>query len=346
MSEAGKESWRLLRARDRFILVGCCVAAGVLCFVSGCSKPKRQPVDTYLDGVVFRELGQNDMAIKALQAAIAEDPCFGPAYSELGKTYYATGDYRSAVQMFTRAVQLETWSFDDVMGLAQAYDKLGKTAEAAEVYARAAELDAQSFDAQLRAAQCYLKVGQPLRAMVHCQAAQRINETSLEALLLLGRIHEAQKDYASAVAAFEEVAALEPNDPNVMLALGQGYVRAGKYEQAERVLTSLLAAEPKRSEALRDLAFCRVRQGKLDEAITLYGRAIDADHEDWQACNGMGVVCLMKARAGERKYQEIAVQQWRQSLKVNPDQPKRPVLERLIRDSSAPLDLSLGDPNT
>jgi tetratricopeptide (TPR) repeat protein len=336
----------LRKAGKRVILVWGCIAVGVLCLGAGCSKPRRQPVDVYLDGVVYRELGQNELAIKTLKEVISEDPNFAPAYSELAKTYYATGDYRGAVQMFTKAAQLEVWSFDDVFGLAQAYQKLGKSAEAAESYARAAELDSKNFDAQLQAAKCFLAAGQPLRAILHCEAARQLNDTSIEAWLLLGRAHEAQKDYKEAISVYEHASSLEPNDPNVALALGLACVRAGKYDQAKSVLTSLLKVRPKQSEAIRDLAFCNVKLGNLDEAIAMYGRAIELDNRDWQACNGMGVACNMKARAGDRKYQVIAVQQWRRSLTINPDQPKRQILERLIRDSSAPVDPSLGDPNS
>jgi tetratricopeptide (TPR) repeat protein len=335
----------LVRASKWGILIRCCIAASVLGTLSGCSKPKRSAVDIYLDGVVFRELGQNDLAIKSLKEAIEADPKFGDAYSELGKAYYATGDYGSAVQVFTKAVQLENMSFEDAFGLAQSYEKLGKLSEAAEVYGRAAEIDAKSLAAHMQAAKCYLATSQPLRAMAHCEAALRINDASVEAMLLSGRICEAMRDYKGAVAVYEHVAGIEPNDPNVMGSLGQAYVRAGKFDQAKDTLMYVLRIEPKRAEALRDLGYCHVKLGSLDEAIALYRRAIELDERDWQAHNGLGVAYNLKAGAGDRKFQAMALSEWRQSLAINPDQPKHQVLERLIRGSSDPKDLSLGDPN-
>jgi len=67
----------------------------------------------------------------------------------------------------------------------------------------------------------------------------------------------------------------------------------------------------------------------------MYQRAIEIDGEDWEAHRGMGVAYMVQSRrAGDSRLEARALQHWRRSLAIRPDQPGRETLEKLIREHS------------
>ncbi len=300
----------------------------------GCA-PRQAPMDMYLDAVMLGELGQNELAVKKLTAVIAADPDFSLAYSELGKAYQKLGDHKKALAVFREAARLDPWSPENQIQLATACSQFGNYAEAAAAYARAVELDPKNLDAMLGAAECYLKAGQHLKSLVYCEEAEQAGERIGEVLRLLARVYEGQKDYEQAIRVYRRLLSLESDDRDVMLALAVAHMKAGQYEKARGVLISVTQMQPEHAIAFRHLGYCFVRLGDVDQSIQMYQKSIDLDPDDWEACRGLGVACMIKARrTGDARLQAEAVSFWRRSLTIAPDQPKHEILEQLIREQS------------
>jgi len=83
------------------------LAALSLCL--GCT-PRQPAVDMYLDAVMLRELGQDELAVKKLNAVIAADPDFALAYAELGKAQEKLGNREKALAAFRKAAELDPWA--------------------------------------------------------------------------------------------------------------------------------------------------------------------------------------------------------------------------------------------
>ncbi len=316
-------------ARWGFLLL----AAGC-CLVSGCSQP-RPTMDLYLDAVALRELGQNELAVDKLNAVAAADPDFALAYTELGKAYQALGNQEKALGAFEQAARLAPWSAEDHRNLGRIRESLGQYPQAAQAYARAAELDPKSFDAIRGAAECYLQAGQYTKSLMYCELAEKAGDQPKEALLLLARVYEAQKDYEQAIGVHRRLLTLTGDDPNVLLPLGVTYLRAGQYESAQQVLLSVSQRRPENGAVFRHLGYCFIKLGDVDQAVKMYQRSLDLDANDWEAHRGLGVACVLKAQqAGGARWEAEAVRHWRRSLALKPDQPKRDVLEKLIREHS------------
>ena len=321
MSE-GKNSFGV--ARFDGLLLG-------LCLLLGCAS-QQAAVDLYMDGVALRELGQDRLAVGKLSHAVKADPDFALAYSELGKAYEKLGEYDKASAAFRQAARLDPWSFEDQLSLARTYEKQEKHPQAADAYARAAELDPNSLAAVVGAAGCYVKAGQYAKAQAQCEQAP---EHGRELLPLLARAYEGQQDYGRAVEVYERLAAINGSDPNVQLSLGVACVKAGRYERAREVLVSVTQMRPQDGAAQRHLGFCLIKLGDLEQAMQAYHKAIEVDGNDWEAYRGLGVACMLKAReSSDGRWEEQALRHWRRSLVLNPDQPKRQVLEKLIRENS------------
>jgi len=289
-------------------------------------------MDLYLDAVALRELGQEDLAVKKLDAVVAADPDFALAYAELGKACQAQGNHEKALAAFREVVRLDTWSFEGHVNLARTYEKLGKHAEAADVYARAVELNAEDFQAIMGAARCYLKAGQYLRSLTYCERAEQA-ERPREVLPVLAQVYEGQQAYPQAIGVYQRLLTLNGDDPNVLLPLGVAYARAEQYDRARQVLMAVTQMRPADGTAFRHLGYCFIKLGDTDQAVQMYQRSIDFDGNDWEAHRGLGVAYMLKARqTADQRWEAKALEHWRRSLAIRPDQPKREVLEKLIRE--------------
>jgi len=319
---------------NRVVSFGYGLAAVLGCLVAGCAEPE-QPVDMYLDGVMLRELGKNELAVEKLKTVIEMDPDFVQAYSELGKAYQVLDRHEEAEAALRTATKLDRWSFEDHLNLARSYRELGRFPAAARAYARAVELDPESREALVGAAQCYLEAGDPVRALTYGEAAEQAGETPETVLPLLARIYEAQKDYEQAIRTYRRWLTLEADNADALLALGLAYMKAERYDSARDVLLSVTQLQARDGRAFRHAGYCLIKLERIEQAIEMYQRAIDLDAEDWEAHRGLGVAYMVRSRrAGDSRLETLALQHWRQSLTLHPDQPRRETLEKLIREHS------------
>jgi tetratricopeptide (TPR) repeat protein len=319
---------------NRVTVAGGSVLLLMLCLLLGCSS-RQPPTDLYLDAVALRELGQNELAVNKLNAVVAADPGFALAYAELGKAHQALGEREKALTAFEQAAKLAPWSVEGYLNLGAVRAALGKYLQAAEAYARASELDSKSFEALQGAVECYLKAGQPTKALVYCQLAEKSGVKPREALSLLARTYEAQKDYDQAIGVYRRLLALAGDDPNVLLPLGVACMKAGQYDRARPILISVSQRRPENGAVWRDLGYCLLKLGDIDQAMQVYRKSVELDASDWEAHRGLGVALVLQARESkDARLQAEAVRHWRRSLVIKPDQPKREILEKLIREHS------------
>jgi protein O-GlcNAc transferase len=306
----------------------------VLCLFWGCA-PRRASQTLFRDAVALRDAGQDRLAIEKLGKLVKADPDFAAAHLELGKACLKVGEIEKALTAFRQAAKLEPQSFENQLNLAQACEKLEKHSQAADAYARAAELDPNNLDALGGAAGCSMKAGRLALAEVYCE---RLGiERSRELLPALAKACEGQKDYVRAIGVYERLLAQGEPDPNVLVAMGVACVKAGRYDRARDALTAATQKRPRDGTAFRHLGYCFIKMGDMDRATQAYQKAIDLDGGDWEAYRGLGTVYVLKAdQTGEDRWREQGVGYWRRSLAVNPSQPKREVLEKLIRENTRP----------
>ena len=137
-------------------------------------------------------------AVSAFKRAIQLDPAYGPAYDELGWTYYNLEDYRQAVDGLEEAVKVDpnSWSAYNHLGIA--YYSSRNYEGAAEVLPRAIELMDQAFDAD--------------RYCVN--ATSRACDRLIEAYYTLGLTDFYLAKCEESYPLFNKVLALRPDEPN------------------------------------------------------------------------------------------------------------------------------------
>lgn len=242
-------------------------------------------------GILYRDLGRLEAAIRAFQSATLADPGAWQAHYNLGLAYIDAGQLHNALVSFDRALALSPGGGEVQLARAAALDGLGRTQEAL-LAARAAL--AQLADTELRAEAAFIET-RALYSAGELEAAERSIEPVLlaradhaPAQLWAGLIQYGLGNYPAAAQFYERAVQLDPTSSAARVNLGAAYLSSARYGDAELVYTLLVQEDPDNAEAHYNLGWALLSQGRRDEA-----RAA------WQQAASLG---FARARADLRQY--------------------------------------------
>ena len=287
------------------------------------------------DGQYYRERGLNDAALASFALAVAEDPRQVPAHIGMGDIYRERGQYDRARHSYEQATALEPANYHAQYHLALVYHHLGMVSRAVRGYLIALTLEPDSYGANRHLAAAYLQLGRTAEALPYARRATELDERShaawaqyAEALRVLGRYEEAD-------AAYRRAAELGTPDPAIVLGHVRAMIELEQFDEAQRMLQRLL---DNRStlDARERMAFLKFRSGRYQRALHHYGQVVDeaealpepqrlAEPAYIRAINGRGVSLMaMYIQDGRRedRLRQQALEAWRKSLRLNPDQPR------------------------
>jgi len=152
---------------------------------------------------------------------------------------------------------------------------------------------------------------------------------------MLGDIYESQKNYDQAIRSYKRALEIDSSNLEIMISLAVAYLKNNHHEPAKELLTSVIQVQPDNGTAHQYLGYCYLRLDELDKAMISYSRAIAINDRDWEAHRGLGVAYMMKGidennqdEALKTELRARAVEHWRLSLNIEPNQPYR---ERLVK---------------
>jgi Flp pilus assembly protein TadD len=120
-----------------------------------------------------------------------------------------------------------------------------------------------------------------------------------------------------------------------MMALAVAYLRTSRSEPAKELLITVTQLQPENNSAWQYLGYCSLQLEDVNQAIENYRKAIEINSQDWEAYRGLGVAYMVKAtQEGDAALKARAIELWRQSLSIKPDQPRRDRLIKLIEKYS------------
>ncbi|HJW83754.1 MAG TPA: tetratricopeptide repeat protein [Anaerolineae bacterium] len=137
-------------------------------------------------------------AVAAFERALQIDPKYGPAYDELGWTYYNTQDYRQAAEVLEQAIEVDPKSWSAYGHLGTTYYSNRNYEGAAEALPRAIDLMNETFDAD--------------RYCVN--ATSRACDRLVEAYYTLGLANFYLAKCEESYPLFDKALALRPDEPN------------------------------------------------------------------------------------------------------------------------------------
>lgn len=180
--------------------------------------------------------GEFDSAIAELEAAV-ELTDESEKFFQQGMHALGTGNYVQAVELFLRAVRLNSFYAEAYEALAHCYSSLGNVTQSRYYLKKAAQVHAE-FNRREQARKCFVEV-----------LSQ--DPDAANPFVVLGNKLMRQGDYKGAMAAMESAMDLTPDDPVIIQNLARLYHIFGRRNQAIQLLEGLLAYGGKFPQAMK-----------------------------------------------------------------------------------------------
>ncbi len=279
----------------------------------------------------YKDQGLDEQALEAFSAALQDNPNLVEAHMGMGEIFREQGDYRLANRSYRHAARLAPHSFDAQYYYGLMQHLLGKIDRAIRIYLRALSIKPDSFDANLNLGSAYLQTGSAVEALPFAKRATELNAHHQLAWANLAAVYSLLERYPEAVAAYRQAVELGELAEPILLGLANAHIQLGHYDRAINVLQSLNRRLPS-STAYERLGYAQFKTRRFDESLASFRAALSLDQEDVAALNGLGV-CLMtmflqSGRALPPQRDE-ALDAWRRSLQLKPQQPK--IIDLLTR---------------
>lgn len=255
------------------------------------SRPSTAPLDraivNYLYGRFLLDSGKADLAVTALDAALAINPGSADAYYWRARAYSSQHKLDLAIADATHAMQLDQQNKDAPYLLLGIYREKGDTVEARK----------------------YADIVQKLSSREQSQAelGRKLRDTldQAESLLHQGRFDEASTQY-------EAIVAMLPSFYEAYFGLGMCYAQTGRSAEAEDAFRKYLAMQPLSSDGHAALGVLLLEQHRPVDAIEELNKALAIDPTMEEARNAL-------ARAYLENFDPAHAVRILQSTKANHD---------------------------
>ncbi len=179
---------------------------------------------------------------------------------------YQKGKAKEAMELFSRAVELDPTSTDALLERAVYHGFLGERSEAFADYQRVVDLDDRYFLAPLHRGRLYLALGDATHAILDFDRTLTLDPRLTRAYFWLGSAYELKGESAEAEKCFRVVADFDGSDPVGLSCAGESLRWLGDVPGAEAAWRRALALEPGFEYALYFRAKHRFDSKQLEEA--------------------------------------------------------------------------------
>ena len=111
-------------------------------------------------GLIHKQIGNFDEAIKLFNRAIKIDSSYQNAYNNLGIVYLEKGNFFNAIDNFTKLISINSNQFAAYCNLGLCYEKINETEKAIHAYNMVPHIDKNYLNAQYNLGLLYFKIKQ------------------------------------------------------------------------------------------------------------------------------------------------------------------------------------------
>lgn len=322
---------------QRLILAASTALGTAICGCRSTNSSSAPPAKSlYVQAAVAYQEGDKERAASALRQAIAESPDLIMARLLLGSIYRDQGNYSAAADQYRYAVELDPYTASNHYNLGLMYHLLNQLHDAASSYLQALKLNPADVKSNMNIALVYTALGHPEEGLPYAKKAVELDPKSADASSNLGVVLDQMGNPSAAEAAYRKALELSPDSASVALNLAGSLVSQKRYKDAAGVYDQVIK--------MKDSSLARQRYGyallQLDrpaDAIAQFSAAIRQDAGNYLAFNGLGDAALAQYRASamlDEKKRTQAVDYWKKSLELNPNQPRVAALVKEYTDKS------------
>ena len=175
-------------------------------------------------GIVLREQGRTEEAIKHYLQALRSNPDYALAHYNLSNAYAEQGKNKKVIEACKHAIRIKPDYADAHYNLGVAYGGSGKYEEAVEAFKQVIRIDSNYLQAHYNLGGVYAGLGKYRDAIEAFQQVIRIDPDYALVRNNLGIAYGALGKYKEATEAFQQAIRIDPDDADAYLSLGIAYL--------------------------------------------------------------------------------------------------------------------------
>jgi tetratricopeptide (TPR) repeat protein len=203
-------------------------------------------------------------------------------YYKTGGEFVTTGNYKDAIDQFTKAIDLQPDFANAYLARANAYEKLNMLKEAAQDYDRASTFLSTNTDVFYQSARLNFLLGDYQRAIEKADASIILKKTNPDGYVVKAKSLMALGKYEEAMATCNTALTLRETAENFYLR-GLINVQLGRFSAAEEDFIKTVGRDPRHVDAYISLAELRLQMDKVQFALNHVNNAIGLDPNNRRA---------------------------------------------------------------
>ena len=235
----------------------------------------RHPPALHFLGVIALAAGRNKIAVDFIKRAVAADPGYVEAHSNLGNALQQQGKPGQAVASYQKAIALDAGYAVAHMNLGTTLLGRGDLPGAVESLGRAVALDAGYAVAHMNLGSALRRLGRLDDAVACYEKAAILSPTDAAVLNDLGVLLEEQGRLAEAIARYRKAVLLAPDDAGPHLNLGRALEAAGELAEAAACYRKAVSIRPDYVAAHYNSGNILAKMNRTDEAAEAYRAALE-----------------------------------------------------------------------
>lgn len=314
-AKVGLFSWKLALPALALTLVGCQTTP---------RQPTQAGVNQYVQGALAAQKGDKQKAVASLSQAVASDPNLTMARLLLGDLYRSDADFQKAKALYGDATKLDPYGYRGFYSLGVTNQCLNEFDEAADAYNHALSLKPDHVESVTALGTVYLTLGRADEALAQAQKAVDLNPRSAPAWSNLGVTLDYLGRFPDAERAYRKSLELDSYAAPTLLNLGTNLTRQSRPAEAVVLLTKLIEKDDS-FLARKRLGDAYLRSKKPDLALAEYRKSVALKPDYPPALNGVADALIVQYQLGsqiDEPARRAAIESWRASLRINPNQPK------------------------
>lgn len=251
-------------------------------------------------GLFFQEFGLHEEAIGHFERALEMNPEATYLYLDMADSYEALGDLAKAEEL--RLMSGSEQKDEDPSALEErAREELdsGNYQAAVELFSRAVELDQGLLSAWDGLADAYWSLGDTKSAINALVDALTVNEAVPWMYEKLGHLYWDAGEYDYAIQSYEYAIELDPEWSYAYHSLADLYYELGDLQPALESFQRALEANPDRIDIVERIGYTYLDVGNIEMAISSFERAVEQD-----PAYGWNHYGLAEAYLGAGRYEE------------------------------------------
>ena len=228
-------------------------------------------------GMSLHQLNRSEEAIELLEKAIAIDPTYAAAPSNLAAVYKDKRRPADALGCIRRTLDLEPDVAEHHLSKGVLEFELGRMEEALESCARAINLDSALPDAFAVRARILDKLSRHAEARDNLLAALRLDNTRAEFHNSFGNTLRQLNLLPESLSSYEQAIALSPDFAEALNNRGAVLYLLGRRNEALQCLADAISARPDYVDPHSNRGMILMDAGDLEDALAAFDRAIALD---------------------------------------------------------------------